>query len=154
MGPSAWLAEPGPTAGTTGQTAVAGEGDAEDEGGRPARAMAGREIDVSVEPRRFTIIDDCGGIEPDDAIRYAFRLGRLEDVEPIEGQDPLNVNVPVLTVREVLRLEEGLAATQPTPGLNGSKSPSRRHLHRFTVGTPPCSHPRDRRGRTTATAAA
>ncbi len=32
------------------------------------------------------IADDCGGIELRDAVRYAFRFGRLEDVEPVQGE--------------------------------------------------------------------
>ncbi len=57
-----------------------------DEVERLTHAMAGHEIRVTVGPDRFSIVDDCGGIELDDALRYVFRFGRLEDVEPVEGE--------------------------------------------------------------------
>lgn len=43
-------------------------------------------IDIKVEGGRFSIEDNCGGIELDRAIAYAFRFGRPEDYDPIEGE--------------------------------------------------------------------
>lgn len=51
-----------------------------------AEAMADHSVDLTVGPTVFSIVDDCGGIELDDAISYAFRFGRLEDVDPVEGE--------------------------------------------------------------------
>jgi hypothetical protein len=43
-------------------------------------------IQIRVEGGHFSIEDNCGGIELDRAVNYAFRFGRPEDFEPIEGE--------------------------------------------------------------------
>lgn len=43
-------------------------------------------VAIALDKDSFTIEDNCGGIELRDAVRYAFRFGRLEDVEPVEGE--------------------------------------------------------------------
>lgn len=53
---------------------------------RLSEAMADHRVELSVGPTAFSIEDDCGGIELDDAIHYAFRFGRLEAVDPVEGE--------------------------------------------------------------------
>jgi Histidine kinase-, DNA gyrase B-, and HSP90-like ATPase len=51
-----------------------------------ATALAGHRVTLSLSPEEFVIEDDCGGIERKDALEYAFRFGRPEDVEPVEGE--------------------------------------------------------------------
>ncbi len=51
-----------------------------------SEAMADHRVELTVGPTVFSIDDDCGGIELDDAIKYAFRFGRLETVDPVEGE--------------------------------------------------------------------
>jgi hypothetical protein len=48
--------------------------------------LAGREVTLDITPERFVVKDDCGGIDLKDARDYAFRFGRLEDVESVEGE--------------------------------------------------------------------
>jgi hypothetical protein len=48
--------------------------------------LSGHHIDIEVDENVFVIEDDCGGIELDRAMNYAFRFGRLDDVEPLEGE--------------------------------------------------------------------
>lgn len=43
-------------------------------------------VDISLGQDSFTIADNCGGIELKDAMYYAFRFGRLKDVDPVEGE--------------------------------------------------------------------
>jgi hypothetical protein len=43
-------------------------------------------IDIQIEGQRFLIEDNCGGIELDRAMEHAFRFGRPEDFDPIEGE--------------------------------------------------------------------
>lgn len=72
---------------------------AEAKGKRRSRSARGRQhpsagivdlsahhIDVDVSGERFVIEDDCGGIELDRAINYAFRFGRPDEIEPLEGE--------------------------------------------------------------------
>ncbi len=48
--------------------------------------LSDRHIDLVIEPARFVIDDDCGGIEVSDAVEYAFRFGRLPDAETFDGE--------------------------------------------------------------------
>lgn len=43
-------------------------------------------IDLTIEPDRFVITDNCGGIDVDHARHYAFRFGRPEDWEGPPGE--------------------------------------------------------------------
>ncbi len=43
-------------------------------------------VDITLSDSAFVITDNCGGIALDDAVRYAFRFGRPEDVAPLEGE--------------------------------------------------------------------
>lgn len=54
--------------------------------GRPRGALVGFRVDIALSGEEFTITDNCGGISLDDAVRYAFRFGRPEDVAPLEGE--------------------------------------------------------------------
>jgi hypothetical protein len=48
--------------------------------------LASYRVDIALNGRAFAIEDNCGGISLDDATRYAFRFGRPEDIEPLEGE--------------------------------------------------------------------
>lgn len=39
-------------------------------------------IKIHIEPDRFEISDNCGGITLDEAVEYAFTFGRRQDVDP------------------------------------------------------------------------
>lgn len=43
-------------------------------------------INIKLGPDSFVIEDNCGGIELDRAMNYAFRFGRPDDIEPLEGE--------------------------------------------------------------------
>jgi hypothetical protein len=47
--------------------------------------MAEHHVQLQIEPQRFAITDDCGGIGLDIARRYAFRFGRPRDYEGLPG---------------------------------------------------------------------
>lgn len=70
---------PHETSGRDDDDAAAGVHDARED-------LSGHRVAIAVSPDSFVIEDDCGGIELLDAVRYAFRFGRLEDVEPVEGE--------------------------------------------------------------------
>jgi hypothetical protein len=48
--------------------------------------LSGHHIEIDVDGEHFAIRDDCGGIELDRAMGYAFRFGRPKDFDPIEGE--------------------------------------------------------------------
>lgn len=48
--------------------------------------LSGHRIDIRLDHDGFSIEDNCGGIELDRALGYAFRFGRPDDIEPIEGE--------------------------------------------------------------------
>ncbi|MFI4991371.1 MAG: ATP-binding protein [Solirubrobacterales bacterium] len=53
---------------------------------RPSRPLAKYSVDIALDGTAFEIKDDCGGISLDNAVNYAFRFGRPEDVAPLEGE--------------------------------------------------------------------
>lgn len=59
---------------------------ADDLADAPVHALTDHQVDIIVGPDRFAIEDDCGGIPLQDAIDYAFRFGRHEDVDPMDGE--------------------------------------------------------------------
>lgn len=48
--------------------------------------LSGHAIDIRLDGDGFAIEDNCGGIELKRALEYAFRFGRPDDVEPVEGE--------------------------------------------------------------------
>jgi hypothetical protein len=48
--------------------------------------LSGYRVDIALAEDRFVIADNCGGIALKDAVDYAFRFGRPEEVEPIVGE--------------------------------------------------------------------
>jgi hypothetical protein len=48
--------------------------------------VSNHRIDIKLDANSFVIEDNCGGIELDRAINYAFRFGRPDDIEPLEGE--------------------------------------------------------------------
>src|SRR4051812_10996539 len=50
---------------------------------RGSSRFDGLRVDVTVEPERFVIHDNCGGISVTTARDYAFRFGRPEGFTPI-----------------------------------------------------------------------
>lgn len=61
-------------------------GDSSDADETMAVDLSGHRVQIALSAESFAIADDCGGIELRDAVRYAFRFGRPEDVEPVEGE--------------------------------------------------------------------
>jgi hypothetical protein len=56
---------------------------------RPDRSenrYEGLRVELQVEPERFVIKDNCGGIDAEKARSYAFRFGRPEEVEDPLGE--------------------------------------------------------------------
>lgn len=53
---------------------------------RADKTWSGLEIRVDAHPHRFVITDNCGGIPVEVARKYAFRFGRPEDAEVVEGE--------------------------------------------------------------------
>ncbi|MGE0367194.1 MAG: ATP-binding protein [Phycisphaerales bacterium] len=53
---------------------------------RDDRSWSGLEMRVDAKPDKFVIADNCGGIPVDVARKYAFRFGRPEDAETVEGE--------------------------------------------------------------------
>ena len=43
-------------------------------------------VKIELDETQFSIEDNCGGISIEDATKYAFRFGRPDDVDPIEGE--------------------------------------------------------------------
>lgn len=54
--------------------------------GRLQQVLEGHHVALTVLPDEFVIEDDCGGIELGAARDYAFRFGRPEDVDSVEGE--------------------------------------------------------------------
>jgi hypothetical protein len=48
--------------------------------------LSAHRIDITIDGQSFLIEDNCGGIELDRALEYAFRFGRPDDVDPVEGE--------------------------------------------------------------------
>src|SRR5437867_3411240 len=48
--------------------------------------FAGLHVRLELSPEKFTISDNCGGIEADHARDYAFRFGRPSGVHGPEGE--------------------------------------------------------------------
>jgi hypothetical protein len=48
--------------------------------------LSGDRIDIRLDGAGFSIEDNCGGIELHRAVGYAFRFGRPDDIEPVEGE--------------------------------------------------------------------
>lgn len=48
--------------------------------------LSERRIDLTLDGDRFVIDDNCGGIEVEDAVEYAFRFGRLPGAETFDGE--------------------------------------------------------------------
>jgi Histidine kinase-, DNA gyrase B-, and HSP90-like ATPase len=64
------------------------------EGGRPMGLHKGADlsayrVDINTGGGRFSIKDNCGGIDLDDAVEYAFTFGRKED----EAQEGYSIGV-------------------------------------------------------------
>jgi hypothetical protein len=54
--------------------------------GTKSKPLGKMRIDITLSGDEFRIADNCGGIELDQAVNYAFRFGRPDEVEPIEGE--------------------------------------------------------------------
>jgi hypothetical protein len=50
------------------------------------KPLEGYSVEVRINKDEFVVNDNCGGITLEDAENYAFRFGRPEKVEPIEGE--------------------------------------------------------------------
>ena len=45
--------------------------------------LSGHHVKIALDENSFLIEDDCGGIEIDLVLGYAFRFGRPDDIEPL-----------------------------------------------------------------------
>jgi hypothetical protein len=63
-----------------------GEEDDSDSSNGTAVDLSSHEIRLSFNAEEFVIEDDCGGIELEDAVGYAFRFGRPDDVDTFDGE--------------------------------------------------------------------
>ncbi len=82
-----------------------------------------------------------GGLIADEGYEARVALADFSSLDQVRraGEAPLRISVPVLTVREVLKLEEGLSsggATPRLPWLKDSESDSFTELHRWYPPVP------------------
>lgn len=108
------------------------------------QAMAGRparfEQLINVHYRDTQRMQAWGGIIVDAATDAQFHAADYRSLPQVRtGADALTINVPVLTAREVLRLEEQLVAGAPAPKLpwlKDSECDSFAELHRWYPAVP------------------
>lgn len=73
---------------------------------------SGLVIRIRVSRTSFVIIDNCGGIDKDDAIKYAFRFGRPSDVKPMPnsiGQFGIGMKRALFKMGQKFRVESKTA---------------------------------------------
>ncbi len=54
--------------------------------GKAKAPFAGLKVDLRIDSKRFEIVDNCGGIDPETARTYAFRFGRPEGMATTHGE--------------------------------------------------------------------
>ena len=107
-------------------------------------AMSGRAVRfeqlINVHYRDTQRMQAWGGIIVDAGTADQFRAADFQSLPHVRtGTDALTINVPVLTAREVLRLEEQLVNDAPAPTLpwlKDSESESFAELHRWYPPVP------------------
>lgn len=96
---------------------------------------------LDVQYRDTQRMQTWGGVVVDAGHEAKLALADFASLDQVRsrGMGPLRVNVPLLTAREVLRLEEGLAAGQPAPELpwlKKAESQAFADLHRWYPPVP------------------
>ncbi len=108
------------------------------------QAMVGRAVRfeqlINVHYRDTQRMQTWGGVVVDPGTDVQFRAADFRSLSQVRtGAEALTINVPVLTAREVLRLEEQLVSGAPAPKLpwlKDSECESFAELHRWYPPVP------------------